>query len=228
MNTKFHESRKTKNAMGKPVHYLSLAALAVITLGSCGGGDKDKKDDKKEEGPKAVTYTVDAAGSELQWHGEKNAEYGHTGTVGIKSGELTMEGDLLKAGKIEVDLNTLAEPENSDTESAGKLIGHLKDSSFFNVAAFPTAAFSVTSAEKQEDGSYGVTGDITVRGVTKSISFPATITVEGKNLTANADFSINRVDFGVSYGSVAAGAKPEESISDTVTFKALLKASAAK
>lgn len=206
----------------KKLNYLTLAAVAVFALSSCGGA-KDKKDDKKEEGPKAITYTIDPAGSELQWHGEKNAEYGHTGTVGIKSGELTMEGDLLKAGSVEVDMNTMNE-NNEDTESAGKLIGHLKDTSFFFVVTYPTANFSVTSAEKQGDGTYGVTGDISIRGVSKSISFPAAITVEGKNLTATADFSINRVDFGAKYGSVADGAKPEEAISDMVTFKATLKA----
>ncbi|MFZ5553011.1 MAG: YceI family protein [Bacteroidota bacterium] len=210
----------------KTVKILSMAALAAFTFASCGGGEKDKKNEKKEEGPKAVTYVIDAATSELQWHGEKNPEYGHTGTAGIKSGELTMEGDLLKAAMVEVDMNTLAEPGNADTESAGKLVGHLKDTSFFFVAAFPSATFALTSAEKQSDGTYGITGDISIKGVTKSISFPATITIEGKNLTATAEFSINRVDFGVKYGSVADGAKPEDSISDTVTFKATLKASA--
>lgn len=211
--------------MRKTISYLSLAALALFTFASCGGGEKDKK---KEEAPKPVTYTIDAVGSELQWHGEKDSTYGHTGTVGVKSGELTMEGNLLKAGTIEVDLNTLAEPANPDPEGAGRLIGHLKDTSFFYVVAFPSASFNLTSAEKQEDGTYGITGDISIRGVTKSISFPASITVEGKNLTANADFTINRIDFGVKYGSVADGAKPEEAISDMISFKASLKATAAQ
>jgi len=174
-----------------------------------------------------VTYAVNIYKSELQWHGEKTPEYGHTGTVNIKSGELFVEGDKLTGGKIEVDLRSI-KVTNLDAPGSNKLTGHLMSADFFDVANFPTATFNVTTAEKNQDGSYGITGDLSVKGVVRSISFPAKITIEGKNLLAEAEFTVNRVDFGANYGSASIGASPEDIISDHVSINVSIKAKADK
>ena len=79
-----------------------------------------------------------------------------------------------------------------------RLTGHLKSPDFFGVAQFPTAVFVSTSVALNATNST-VTGNLTLHGVTKEISFPAKIDVSGNAVTVAAQFVINRLDFGIAY-----------------------------
>lgn len=81
-----------------------------------------------------------------------------------------------------------------------KLTNHLKSPDFFDVRQNPEAKFVSKSIESAEDGTVKVTGDLTLLKKTKSISFPAKVNV-GKDITLDAKFVINRVDFGMNYGT---------------------------
>ena len=94
-----------------------------------------------------------------------------------------------------------------------KLTKHLKSPDFFDVAKFPTATFRSTEIKK-EGSAYVVTGDLTLHGVTKRISFPATFAASADRVNANADFSINRKDFGIVYPGM-----PDDLIRDLVVIK---------
>src|SRR5688572_32334963 len=87
-----------------------------------------------------------------------------------------------------------------------KLTGHLKSKDFFDVENFPKASFRSTRIEpdtaKGAD-AYSVTGDFTLHGVTKSISFPATIKVAEAGVDVDSEFSVNRKDFGIVYAGKA-------------------------
>ena len=82
-----------------------------------------------------------------------------------------------------------------------KLEGHLKSADFFDVEKFPTAKFEVASSE-MKDGKLQVTGNLTLRGTTKSITIPATVSeTDGMAIFKSDVFSIDRTDFGVVYSS---------------------------
>ena len=87
-----------------------------------------------------------------------------------------------------------------------KLTDHLKSKDFFDVANFPKASFVSTKIERDEatgpDG-YKITGDFTLHGVTRSISFPATIKVFDTNVEVNSEFTLNRRDFDIVYAGKA-------------------------
>jgi polyisoprenoid-binding protein YceI len=123
------------------------------------------------------------------------------------------------AGKVE-----LAEPiEQSRIEVAiqtaslyadeAKLTKHLKSPDFFDVEKFPTATFRSTEIKKEAEG-HTITGDLTLHGVTKRISFPATIDATDAAVNASAEFSINRQDFGIAYAGM-----PDDLIRDLVVIK---------
>jgi polyisoprenoid-binding protein YceI len=97
-----------------------------------------------------------------------------------------------------------------------KLTKHLKSADFFDVEKFPTATFKSTSIEKAADG-HTITGDLTLHGVTKRISFPATVSATDEKVSANAEFSINRKDFGITYPGM-----PDDLIRDLVVIKLAL------
>ena len=80
-----------------------------------------------------------------------------------------------------------------------KLTTHLKAPDFFNVASFPTAKFVVTNFDKKGDLSHEVSGNLTLHGITKNITFPTTTTTTDESVKVIAKFDINRSDFGISY-----------------------------
>ena len=146
--------------------------------------------------PKAEMYTVDVTKSSITWEGKKFAG-SHNGTVNLTSGTLGFNGKNLAEGGFVANMTTI-----KDADKNGGLENHLKADDFFGVAKFPAANFVI----KKVDGSganVNVTGDLTIKGVTSSITFPATITWNAdKTVTATADkITIDRTKFGIQFKS---------------------------
>ena len=180
-----------------------LVAITATVFASCIGEKKEKTAIKE-----AVTVTVsaedlnnvDIAASVLNWEGSKPTG-SHNGTVALKSGGLLVEGGTLTQGVFVVDMNTITNTDMAGSEGAAKIEGHLKASDFFDVAVYPTAKFVITSVVDTE-GKLAVTGNLTIKNTTKSITIPATIaTVEGITTFKSETFTIDRTDFGVVYAS---------------------------
>lgn len=184
---------------------LSLALLAVVFT-AC-KGKEDKKVDVKEKVEEVKTvanpiasYAANTTESVLTWKGTKPGG-AHNGTVKLSKGLFELDKGGLKTGEFVFDLSTIT-CLDLEGEYKGKLEGHLKAPDFFDVAKYPTAKFAVTGSEVKE-GKVNVTGNLTIKDVTKSITIPATITEgEGGTVTFKSDvFSIDRADFNVKYGS---------------------------
>ncbi len=182
-----------------------LTAAVGVMLSSCGESDAVEATDEVEvETPEVVsaTYTVDVDASTMNWEGSKLA-YSHSGDIKISEGSLSTEGESIVGGNFTINMRTMMETGNPDTAKVVMLIGHLMSPDFFNVDSFPTAEFVITEAMASEagDGTQNISGNLTIMGVAKNISFPATVAMDGDGLTATATFTINRTDWGVKYGS---------------------------
>ena len=101
-------------------------------------------------------------------------------------------------------VNITIKADSLDTDDAG-LTKHLKTADFFDVAKFPEATFVSTAIKPggEKGASHTVTGNLTMHGVTKAITFPATINVTPETATVDSSFSINRRDFGINYAGAA-------------------------
>lgn len=108
---------------------------------------------------------------------------------------------------------------SSTFSDAEKLTGHLKSADFFDVEKFPQTTFDVTSLAKTAEGAYTVSGNFTLHGVQKNITFPATVTQEGDLVKISAKFDIKRKDFGIVYPG-----KAEDLIRDEVVIDLALEA----
>lgn len=183
---------------------LSLAVVA-IALTSCKGEKKTetKQEVKVEE---KVTdpinsYNVNVAESIVTWKGDKKIGDAHNGTIKLEKGLFDVEGGVLKAGEFTVDMNSIENTDLKPEDGKANLEGHLKAPDFFDVAKFPTAKFVVASSEVKE-GKLHITGNLTIKDVTKSITIPATLTENGNDVTLKSEvFNIDRTDFGVKYNS---------------------------
>ncbi|MBP9191939.1 MAG: YceI family protein [Ignavibacteria bacterium] len=141
--------------------------------------------------------------SKLEWTAKKVTGQ-HNGTVNITSGELMEDGGTLTGGNFTIDFNSIKVLDIEDAESNAKLTGHLKSDDFFSVEKFPTGKFVITSIDPLSDGTgnnYKINGDLTIKGITKNISFPAKVNIGDNGITASADFNIDRLLWDIKYRS---------------------------
>lgn len=183
---------------------ITLTMLFIFT--GCGKNEavetKNQKD-VKEASDDADTYSVDLSTSRIEWIGKKVTGQ-HNGTVDIASGELQVTDNELEAGRFEIDFTTIKDLDLENPETNAKLTNHLKSEAFFSTVKFPKAIFEITKLEKANDGkgnNYEVDGNLTIKGITKNISFPAKINIENGKLTSTADFDIDRTQWDIKFRS---------------------------
>lgn len=149
---------------------------------------------------KVATFKVDNESSKLTWAAKK-ATGDHNGEVKVSNGNFSVEGSALKGGSFDIDLNTITDVDLTDQPSNDKLVSTLKSETFFNTEKFPKASFAITSATKTSANQYDVKGKLTIKGITNDVSFPATVTVAGKKLTANAKITVDRTKYDIKFRS---------------------------
>jgi len=152
------------------------------------------------EGDGQSTMTVITQESQVEWLGKK-VTGDHYGTISISKGELQLENDVLTGGSFEIDMNTITNKDLENQEYNQKLVGHLKSDDFFGVEKYPAASLVITSVENKGASKYLVHGDVTIKGITKSISFPTQLAIYGGKASATATITIDRSDFNIKYGS---------------------------
>lgn len=147
----------------------------------------------------AIDFTVDNSKSTLKWHAEKVTGK-HDGNVMIKSGSLNFDGSNLKGGEFTIDMKSISNTDLEDASYRQKLENHLKSEDFFSVDKYPESKFVITSIEKKAD-KHQITGNLTIKGITHAVTFPADIKISGDKVTAKADIVIDRSKYNVQYRS---------------------------
>jgi polyisoprenoid-binding protein YceI len=140
----------------------------------------------------------------------------NTGYVYISKGELMIEKGQLVGGTVEVDMNTI---EDKNHGSDNGLVNHLKDPDFFDVKKFPFSTIAITGVESTNNENKTVTGDLTIKGITHPVTFPARIEVKSGIVKANGKLVIDRTNWDVRYRSGKFYDNlADKTISDSVEF----------
>ena len=199
---------------------------------------KLKKVDDDKSGD---VWKLNISDSKVEWVGTKVSGY-HVGTVPLKSGEIYVKNDQVTGGKFILDLANMqvSGPKGSDTSANRKLLGHLKSADFFDVEKNPEGSFELTDVRpykgdaikdttdprqeeinkyKVTDPTHTVSGNLSLKRVTKNIEFPARITVSGNAAEAIAKFNIDRKQWGIVYPG-----KPDDLIRDEIHLGISIKA----
>ena len=147
-------------------------------------------------------FSVISDKSTLTWKGFKPTG-SHNGTVGISSGNINVANAKLVGGKVMIDMNSIVNLDMpADDEYNAKLVGHLKSPDFFDVSQFPTASFEITGVENGDEGKINVSGNLTVKGISKNITIPAVFGSANGFATLKSDvFKVDRTEFGIEYKS---------------------------
>ncbi|WP_181182383.1 YceI family protein [Sphingobacterium lumbrici] len=141
----------------------------------------------------AATYTVDKTKSTINWVAKKVVG-GHEGTINIKEGTVNVSDNKVTGGSFVIDMPSL---KCTDAE---RLTGHLKNEDFFDVEKFPTSTFVITKIDHTKKEPI-ITGKLTIKGITKDISFPASLSANDTKVEAKATVKVNRLDYDIRYRS---------------------------
>lgn len=175
---------------------LSLALTAVFGLTATANPiDGEKKAVKTDES--TVTWKAYKVGGS------------HTGTIALKSGSLEFDGEELTGGEFVVDMTTI-NTTDLEGEYKQKLDGHLNSDDFFATASNPNASLSFTKVRAGEDNTYEVTGNLTIKGITKPITFD--VSIDGSKATAT--LKVDRTKYDVTYKSGIIGTAKDKLIYD--------------
>lgn len=170
---------------------LSFVLIVVFALSSFTIRNEEKKE---------ATYNVDAKETKVKWHGKKVTGE-HFGYVNIKDGNLMIAEGKLTGGEFSVDMTSITNTDLENEQYNQKLVGHLKSDDFFAVEQHPAANFVITNVKSKGSGNYEVTGEMTIRGITNQVTFPAAVTMNGSKVTANAEIVLDRSKYNVKYNS---------------------------
>lgn len=185
-----------------------LSFAVTLFAASCGGSDATDATVTEEVAPVEETATVtdlavNTDASVINWTGSKPAGT-HNGTLKLSEGSLKLEGETLTGGEFTIDMTTLDNEDLKGTDGYEKLLGHLRSADFFNVDSFATATFVITGVQPAAEGTeatHSISGNLTIKGITKNITFPATVNVGSGSVKANATFAIDRSQWEIRYGS---------------------------
>lgn len=166
-------------------------------------GDTKDGDAMMEEGDHMMmesdledgSYTINTSASTLSYSASRLAGTPHTGTVDIKSGNLDIVSGSA-TGEFVIDMTTITDSKDNE-----RYLGHIKSDDFFGVEEYPESKLQLTNIESNDDGTYTITGYLTIRDETNQMAFPATITQTDSGLTAQAEFNIDRTRWDITFDS---------------------------
>lgn len=183
---------------------LPAILLGVLLTAGCSDplanyAKANASDAKEVTHEKGKEFTFSNEGSTIGFHGAK-VTGSHKGGFNKFSGKVILTDTGLTIKQVEVDIEMSSLWTDDPNKPNEKLTNHLKTGDFFLIEEHPKSKFISTEIkEGGEGGTHTVTGNLTMRGTTKSITFPATIKVSSDKVTTTAEFKINRHDWKVSF-----------------------------
>jgi polyisoprenoid-binding protein YceI len=182
--------------------FAALAALAAACAKDPTSGKQQAAvAEPRAEAPASAateTVTLSPANTKIGYVGAKVTAQ-HRGGFATFAGTASIVDGAPEKSRVEVEIDVASITEEEDNQ---KLLAHLKSPDFFDVARHPRARFVSTEIRNGSDvagATHTVTGNLELRGVTKSVTFPATIAITPEAVKVNAEFGINRHDWAISY-----------------------------
>ncbi|MCY1229197.1 hypothetical protein D3C87_327560 [compost metagenome] len=162
-------------------------------------------------------FIIDSKESVVTWKGSNLVGTNtHTGYIYISKGELIIENGQLIGGKAEVNMNSIEDETHSSDDG---LIKHLKDPDFFDVEKFPFSTIVLSKAASINGVNKKITGNLTIKNITNTVSFPAKIEVKDGIVKMNGKLFIDRTKWDVRYKSGKFyDLLADQTISDSIEF----------
>lgn len=150
-----------------------------------------------------ITFEIVNKESQLIWQDVPFAGKPHEGTIQLTSGTLvTSATGKAKGGKFVINMKSINSVNPKTGESNKGVVEHLHSDDFFSTMRFPLSTFTITKIiPSTKPNEYTITGNLTLKGISNIITFPAIISTEGDKLKAQAAVTIDRTLWGITYKS---------------------------
>ena len=144
--------------------------------------------------------TISKTESTVTWHASK-VTGSHYGKVPLSDGKLDYSNGKITGGSFEMDMSKLTVEDITDAGSNQKLTGHLKSDDFFSVTKFPKAMMKITNVKTTDGKTYEMTANLTIKGITTPVTFPATLTMVNGKMVTSAEIKFDRTKYDIKYRS---------------------------
>jgi polyisoprenoid-binding protein YceI len=143
-----------------------------------------------------TTLAITPAASKIEFIGSKTVGGSHNGGFKAFNGviELTPGAPAIKQISVDIDTSSLYADDP-------KLTTHLNSKDFFEVEKYPTAKFITTEIKPstEKGATHTLIGNLTLHGVTKSITIPVAVKIDGSDVALKSEFSLVKDDFGMTF-----------------------------
>lgn len=172
-------------------------------------------------------YVLDLAKSKLYWKGTPKVGSSHFGYLKFKSGWLDFLDPKmpLLVGEFVIDMRSIKNEEHKDEKKNQGIEKELASASFFEVNKYPLSSISIRKLVNLKGDIYQVSGDLKIKNITHSITFPAQLIRKGNSLEANAELKIDRNKWGIhqqkptSYTDQFLGAVKNNMVEDEIPIR---------
>lgn len=145
-------------------------------------------------------FEVVSVQSDINWTGKKVTGK-HNGTINIKAGNLVLKNGKLNSGNFVIDIPSIKILDIADPATNAQFAGHLFSEDFFSAERFPEATFNIKKINYTKDGKDQITGDMTIKGITHSVSFPADVRIDDNKIMASGKIILDRTDYDMKFRS---------------------------
>lgn len=146
------------------------------------------------------SFKIVSSQSNIEWTGRK-VTGAHNGTIAVKEGSITLNGDKLIGGKFTIDTTSIKILDVTDPATNTQFAGHLASEDFFSIENFPEAVLEILSTTQQPDNNYHIIGDLTIKGITQPVDFDAQVNLDGDTVTASGKIIIDRTKYNMKFRS---------------------------
>ena len=144
--------------------------------------------------------SVSKTESTLSWKAKKVTGE-HFGKIQLSDATLDYQNDRILGGSFDIDMTTIVVEDIKDEGSNKRLTDHLKSDDFFSVEKFKKASFKITDAKTSNGTDYQITGNLTIKGISQAITFPAKVSKSGNKVITTANIVFDRTKFDIKYRS---------------------------
>lgn len=186
--------------MNKAVFYITFLILIAGPLSVL--ATDQHTGEQRADSTENLNLAVDTEQSVVKWRGtEMRGSDSHEGILKLREGFLEFEDDRLTGGYFIADMHsiTVTDIPESDPVPRRYLTEHLESEDFFYVEKYPIAGFEITQTRELEGDRFRITGNLSVRDVTRAVEFTATKESSGSSLRYTASFTIDRFAYNISY-----------------------------
>lgn len=144
---------------------------------------------------KTQKFNILTTESLINWEGKK-VTGSHNGTINFKSGQLTVHDGQIIAGEFVVDTRSIKIMDITDPAANVQFAGHLASDDFFSSEKYPEASLIISSSNNSN-----YIADLTIKGITRDVTFNIDATVLDENLVAKAHVVIDRTNYDMKFRS---------------------------